>query len=174
MLFGSPLGASFLRPMQPMQLTAQLVYLAFIRGFLALGNFDKLEHFLHVFHNALQLLDNLRDFVNCLGDGGGPRGWSGGDLFGQFRYALHQRQGLARRNRRCCEFSTGLDRFGYTLRLARLSTTAATPPPTASSASGRRPRPSRLRLFWILFSVFSHVHSQHERARFKWKGQLCV
>lgn len=170
MLFRPPLRASFLRAMQPMQLSAQFVYLAFIRGLLSLGNFDKLEHFLHLFHNLLQLFDNLRDFANRFDNGRRSGRRSGGNLLGQFRDTLNRRQSLARCDGRRGEFGASSGAFALTLCLARPSPTAAASTPPASSAAGGGARPARLRLFWILFSVFNHVHSQHERARFKWKG----
>jgi len=56
--------------MNSVQGAAQRFNFAFVGEFLALSQFDKFEHFLHLVERLFERFDNLRHFFNRLTDGG--------------------------------------------------------------------------------------------------------
>jgi hypothetical protein len=73
-----PFAAALGRALEISQCASQRIKLAFIGEFLALGEFDEFQHFLHLFGGALQSLDNLLHLAHRRTDGGrlgGLGGW---------------------------------------------------------------------------------------------------
>ena len=92
------------------QRLAQRLNFALVSEFLALGQFDEFEHFLHLVERLFERFDNLRHFFNRLADGG-RRG---------FDFSFGQCRRVGRRTR-----------LGNLFRSSRAATTAAamaTPP----------------------------------------------
>ena len=83
------LASAAARLLQTVQRAAQGFDFAFVTELLPLGQFDKLEHFLHLPRNLLQRIENLHHFLNGPVDGGGILFNTGGG--GKF---LFRRRGL--------------------------------------------------------------------------------
>lgn len=71
--------------------------LAFIREFLALGQFHQFQNFFHLIHRAFERFDDFHDLIDRLMDGGGTMllRLNAGDALGQTLDAFEQRPGFA-------------------------------------------------------------------------------
>ncbi len=98
---------------------AQRFDLAFVREFLALGQFHQFQHFLHLIGGVLERFDNVHDFVNRLVDGGnamlqiGPAGRPLRETLHPFQQRSHRLRRAARWNgiRRWLWGGRGAERF---------------------------------------------------------------
>ena len=71
-------------PLQLPECAAQRFDFLLVAGFLPLGQFGQFEHVFHLIERALERLDDLRDFVNRLTDGGDLRPARNRHLTGDF------------------------------------------------------------------------------------------
>lgn len=129
------------------QRPAQRFNFPLVGEFLALGQFDKFEHFLHLIERLFERFDNLRHFFNRLTDGG-RRGF--GFSFGQGRR-------LGRRTGR-----------GNLFRSSRTAPTASTMPTTPATA-GTSWRRGKI-CFRLL--LLRHFRREHDAPPDKSKGEL--
>jgi hypothetical protein len=129
------------------QRLAQRLDFAFVSEFLAFGQFDEFEHFLHLVECLFQRLNNLCHFFNRLADGGSR----------SFDFSFGQCRRVSRR--------VSLGNLFRSTRAAATATTTATPPSTA--------RTSRLRGkicfgLWLL----RHFWCEHDALPDKSKDEL--
>jgi len=135
------------RLMNSAQRLTQRINFPLVSELLALGQFDELEHFLHLVERLFQRLNNLRHFFNRLADGGS----------GSFDFSFGQYGRVGRRTGWCNLF-----------RSSRAAPTAATmaAPPAAAGTSRRRGR--------ICFRLrfLQHGQREHDAPPDKSKGEL--
>ncbi len=135
------------RLMNAVQRAAQRLNFPLVGNFLALGQFDEFEHFLHLVERLFERFDNLRHFFNRPADGG----TTGFDFsFGQWRRVSRQ---------------TSLRNVFRSSRAAPTATTVATPPATAGTS-----RRGGKVCFGLLF--LRHCRCEHDALPGKSKGEL--
>ncbi len=142
-----PLVPFTLRLMNIVQRAAQRFNFPLVSEFLALGQFDEFEHFLHLVERLFERFDNLRHLFNRLTDGGRR---SFGFSFGQWRHI-----GLR----------AGLGNWFCSSRAAATAATVAPPPPTARATRRRG-------VIWFNLWFLRHFRFEHEAPPDKSNGEL--
>lgn len=77
-------------PLQLPERAAQRLDFLLVAGFLPLGQFGQFQHVFHLVERALERLNDLRDLVNRLADGGALRPAFGRHLTGDFGDSFEQ------------------------------------------------------------------------------------